>query len=220
MPQVNCPSCRKEYNVKDETLGKSAKCKCGKTFVLEEQGELKLADEKHAPATAAAAPVAAPAADTHVEPGQTDLFPETPQYRECIHNKCQKATVVKGELLRLVASPPFHSKMAGVICAHCKLGDAFLRFTWKDTGENLSAYRWRLLFRNPISGGTSWLVRVLLIALIPVAGTTLGVVLAAHSVASERAAAWKIGLALGVCVAGAIIWGIHRMSPPDYRRYR
>jgi hypothetical protein len=189
-----------------------------------EEGELKLADETHAPSPTAAPP-AAPAAvaaapDAHVEPGGTGLFSETPEYRECIHTKCAKATAVKGELLRLVAIPPFHSKMAGVLCPHCKLGDAFLRFRWKDTGENLSAYRWRLFFRNPIGGGTSWLVRLLLITLIPLGSTTLGIVLAAHSVASERAAAWKIGLALGLCVAVLLIWGIHRISPPDYRRYR
>jgi hypothetical protein len=227
MAEVNCPFCGKAYTVKSEILGKSAKCKCGKTFMLEE-GELKLADETHAPAPAGApaAPPGAPAAvaaatDTHVEPGETDLFPETPQFREYIHAKCGKATVVQGDMLRLVTTPPFvtYGGKAGTLCAHCKMGDIFARFRWKDTGESVGAYRWRLLFRDPICGGTSVLVRLLLVVLIPLAGFTLAV-LTTKPGAYERAIAWKLGLGLGLCVAMCLIWGIHRISPPDYRRYR
>jgi len=91
--------------------------------------------------------------------------------RAYVHKTCGDATNVTGSDLVGVCNP--FQLVIGTICASCGMPDSTGSFHWEDTGEKVSTYRRRGVFKMPVLAIFSWLV-------LPAIGGAIGGVIGSN----------------------------------------
>lgn len=209
---VHCSQCDQHYQFPDTAVGKQASCpKCGKLLAVGAPARPvpaapplpRVPPVREAAEPLWALPVRRDRREPAAAPARQAPTAEAPAYvgvpNTYHHEACGGDTTISPDYVAWMSGDPF-SFIVSSKCAKCRRYVGLRALVWKDTGENVGAYRKRLRRQ----------MHPLLIALRLVGGPLLGALLGAAvgAVANLRnmdlgvIAGVLIGLPLGYFVTG------------------
>ena len=130
-------------------------------------------------------------------------FEFPPENRTYVHLQCGRKTTVDGQEFQALCNPFTGVLAVKTFCVPCRKHAPLNDFMWADTGENLAAYRKRVLRALPRGLRLrTRLIRAALLILPPVLAFAITRALLGHGAIVWPAVAAAGGLVLGVLGAG------------------